>query len=92
MAIFGQSFREVLGGYFSIKISISNNYDRYRESLGVALIIGLFPIFVLKNRHHIVTSNLFFQLKCIKLSEMVYFFPLHIILGVGKNHNLKIKK
>jgi len=40
MATFGKPLRESLGGYFSIKISISNNQDKYRESLGIALSPG----------------------------------------------------
>ena len=34
-------------------------------------------------------SQSLFQLKYKKLLEMVYFFPPHTILGVGKNHDLK---
>ena len=37
MCIFGQPLREAVGGYFSIKISIYNNEDTYRGSLGDAL-------------------------------------------------------
>ena len=47
---------------------------------------------MLKNRHHIVTPNSFFQLKYKELLKMVYFFLPHIILGVSKNHNLGNKK
>ena len=36
MATFGYPLREAVGGYFSIKIFIPSNKERYSVSLGVA--------------------------------------------------------